>query len=156
MKGVDAADLYTVSAAAELLSTTRQTVYNHIKKDPGALTTETADGKRLITLQGLGILKERLQHKPGRAVKGERIDNTAVTQNHAALKTELERLNKLTDTQEKEITRLYDSVKALTVKVEDLESDKVFLKDALNKALDRGSLWDRLFKRRRLTDGSGS
>lgn len=138
-------DLYTVSAAAELLSTTRQTIYNHIKKDPGALTTETADGKRLITLQGLALLKDRLQAKPGRAAK---VDKTGDRQNHTALKAELDRVQRLNQAQAAELERLSRSVMDLTSKAAALEEDKQYLKTQLDKALDRRlTLFDRVIKR---------
>lgn len=141
-------DLYTISAAAELLSTTRQTVYNHIKKDPGTLTTETASGKRLITLQGLAILEERLQNKPGRAAKPEGVDITGNRRNHTALKAEIERVNKLNQVQAAELERLSRLVTDLTSKVSSLEEDKTYLKTQLDKALDkRLTIFDRVIKR---------
>jgi predicted transcriptional regulator len=147
---VDGVETYTVTAAAKLIGATRQTVYNHIRKDPDGLTIVLPDGKRVITLQGLGILKERLEHKPG---KWTGIDKATDGQNHPVYRVEIDRLTKLVQTQENELNKLADSVKELNVKVKALEEDKAFLKDALNKALDRGSIWGNLFKRKRLTNG---
>lgn len=141
-------DLYTISAAAELLSTTRQTVYNHIKKDPGTLTTETEDGKTLITLQGLAILKERLQNKPGRGAKTAGVDITSDRRNHTALMAEIDRVNKINQVQAAELERLSKSVIDLSSKVASLEEDKTYLKTQLDKALDRRlTIFDRVIKR---------
>ena len=39
-------DAYTITAAAKLLDTTRQTIYRYIQKEPDRYTTTTAQGQR--------------------------------------------------------------------------------------------------------------
>ena len=141
-------DGYTITAAAALLSTTRQTIYNRIKKDPQSYTVQTADGKTLITLSGLALLKETLQAKPGRHAITVGVDKTDVIRNHTPLQTEIERLQKLTTLQADELNRAYERVQQLSNQIVKLEDDKTFLKTQLDKATDkRLTLWDRVVKR---------
>lgn len=137
-------DTYTVSAAAKLLSTTRQTIYNHIRKDPDGLSTQTAGGKTVITLQGLALLRERLATAPG-PVKTDKTDGR---QNLTAQQAEIDRLLRVNQTQADELLSLSRTVAELSSKVSALEDDKRDLKALLDKALDRRlTLFDRVIKR---------
>lgn len=147
-------DGYTITAAAALLGTTRQTIYNRIKKDQQSYAVQTADGKTLITLSGLALLKDSLQARPGRHAAAVGVDKTNVIRNHTALQIEIERLQKLTSVQADELNKAYDRVQQLSNTIVKLEDDKAFLKTQLDKATDkRLTLWDRVVKR--LMPGKG-
>lgn len=139
---------YTITKAAALLSTTRQTIYNRIKKNPESYTIETADGKTLITLQGLGLLKESLNATPGRRVSTVEVDKTSALHNHTITLDEIQRLEKVNAAQADELIQVSNRVNEMSSKIVNLEQDKAFLQDALNKALDkRLTLFDRVIKR---------
>lgn len=55
-------NLYTFTQAAQELGVSRQTVYTRVNRQPGVYTL-TQDGKRLITLHGLGMLREEIVKK---------------------------------------------------------------------------------------------
>lgn len=139
---------YTITKAAALLSTSRQTIYNRIKKNPESYTIETADGKTLITLQGLGLLKESLNATPGRRVSTVEVDKTSALHNHTITLDEIQRLEKVNAAQADELIQVSNRVNEMSSKIVNLEQDKAFLQDALNKALDkRLTLFDRVIKR---------
>jgi len=138
-------DGYTITAAAALLSTTRQTLYNHVNKAPGIYTALMGDGRRLITLQGLALLKDSLQHRPGPSVKAPSIDKAATRQ---TLTDEIDRLTRENALHAAENVELSKTVTDLSRQVETLKADKTYLQAALDKALDRRlTLFDRLIKR---------
>ena len=138
-------DGYTITSAAKLLGTTRQTIYNHVKKKPDQYTTLTADGKTMITLQGLAMLKETLRNRPGPSVKAVVIDKAATRQ---TLTDEIDRLTKETAIHAAENIELSKTVTDLSRQVETLKADKAYLQAALDKALDRHmTLFDRIVKR---------
>ena len=130
-------DAYTITAAAKLLDTTRQTIYRYIQKEPDRYTTTTAQGRQVITLQGLALLREELQTKPGRAVQHDTAGQTDTGRNHTPLMDELKRLEKVNAVQADELTRLSQRVNELSSKVTDLEADKAFLQTQLDKMVDK-------------------
>lgn len=145
---------YTITKAAALLSTTRQTIYNRIKKNPESYTIETADGKTLITLQGLGLLKESLNATPGRRASTVDTDKTNNRQNHTIPFDEIQRLEKVNAAQADELLKLSNRVNELSSKIVSLEADKAYLQGTLDKAIDRLTdtskpigLWQKLLGR---------
>ena len=131
-------DAYTITAAAKLLDTTRQTIYRYIQKEPDKYTTTTtAQGRQLVSLQGLALLRDELQTKPGRAVQHDTAGQTDTGRNHTPLMDEIKRLEKVNAVQADELTRLSQRVNELSSKVTDLEADKAFLQTQLDKTLDK-------------------
>lgn len=130
-------DAYTITAAAKLLDTTRQTIYRYIQRDAGKYTTISAQGRQLISLQGLALLREELQTKPGRPVQHDTAGQTDTGHNHTPLMDEIKRLEKVNATQADELIKLSQRVIELTGKVTSLEADKAFLQTQLDKMVDK-------------------
>ena len=130
-------DAYTITAAAKLLDTTRQTIYRYIQKDPTRYTTTTDQGRQLVSLQGLALLRDELQTKPGRAVQHDTDGQTNTGHDHTTLMNELKRLEKVNAAQADELIRLSQRVADLSSKVTDLEADKAFLQTTLDKTVEK-------------------
>ena len=130
-------DAYTITAAAKLLDTTRQTIYRYIQKDPTRYTTTTDQGRQLVSLQGLALLRDELQPKPARAVQNDADGQTNTGHDHTTLMNEIKRLEKVNAAQAEELIRLSQRVADLSSKVTDLEADKAFLQTQLDKMVDK-------------------
>ena len=102
--------MYTVAKAAALIGCTRTTVYKYLKRDPNRYT-DKADGQRMITGQGLELLKADVKETLSRV--NVNTDTDAISQD--GLRTRLKQAAEKISLLESENNRLTAKVELLTV-----------------------------------------
>ena len=102
--------MYTVAKAAALIGVTRTTVYKYLKKDPDRYLV-SMDGQRMITGQGLELLKADVKDTMSRVTVRADLD----TISDDTLKTRLQQAHERISLLESENTRLTAKVDLLTV-----------------------------------------
>lgn len=102
--------MYTVVKAAALIGCTRTTVYKYLNKDPDRYLV-SLNGQRMITEQGLELLKEDIRDTMSRVNKSADSDLNSMDGLKTRLKQAAERIGLL----ESENNRLTARIETLTV-----------------------------------------
>lgn len=102
--------MYTVAKAAALIGITRTTVYKYLKKDPDRYLV-SMNGQRMITEQGLELMKADVKETMSRVTVSADTDLNSMDSLRSRLKQASERISLL----ESENTRLTAKVDTLTI-----------------------------------------